>query len=136
MKALFVAVVCISLMVYAGEAFSESDQICHTWVNIKYVAGDRPQKIMLSNDGQFVTYDKKTSIEALQRGMFQIIKKWKDSEENMWYQIKMQNPKVGTKYKLARINKDGDKLEFVCKPDKFPAEIDKNDPDYCLYIRE
>ena len=136
MKVLFVTAICISLMFYAGEAFSESDEIFGTWVNTKYVSGDRPQKIMLSYDGQFVTYDTKTSIEARQRGMFQVIKKWKDSEENISYQIKMRDPKYGIKYKLARISKDGDKFEFVCKSDKFPAEIDKNDPDYCHYIRD
>jgi hypothetical protein len=135
MKVLFVAAICISLMFYAGEAFSESDEICYTWVNTKYVSGDRPQKIILSDDGQFVTYKTKTSTDALERGMFQVIKKWKDSEENIWYKIKMQGLKYGTKYKLATISKDGNKLEFVCKSDKYPAEIDKNEPDYCNYMR-
>ena len=135
MKVLFVAAICISLMFYAGEAFSESDEICYTWVNTKYVSGDRPQKIILSDDGQFVTYKTKTSTDALERGMFQVIKKWKDSEENIWYKIKMQGLKYGTKYKLATISKDGNKLEFVCKFDKYPAEIDKNEPDYCNYMR-
>ena len=135
MRALFVAAICISLMFYAGEAFSESDEICYTWVNTKYVSGDRPQKLMFNLDGTFVTYNTKTSTEALQRGTFQIVKKWKDSGGNIWYQIKMQNPKYGTKYKLAKVSKDGDKLEFVCKSDKYPAEIDKNEPDYCNYLR-
>jgi hypothetical protein len=135
MKVIFITAVCISLIFYAGEAFSESDEICYTWVNTKYVSSDRPQKIILSDDGQFVTYDTKASVNALQRGMFQVVKKWKDSEENIWYQIKMLDPKHETKYKLALISKDGNKLEFVCKSDKFPAEIDKNDPDYCTYMR-
>jgi hypothetical protein len=90
---------------------------------------------MFNFDGTFVTYNTKTSTEALQRGTFQIVKKWKDSGENIWYKIKMQNPKYGTKYKLATISKDGNKLEFVCKSDKYPAEIDKNEPDYCNYMR-
>ena len=135
MKVLFVAAICISLMFYAGEAFSESDEICRSWVNTKYVSGDRPQKLMLNFDGTFVTYKTKTSTDALERGMFQVIKKWKDSEENIWYKIKMQGLKYGTKYKLATISKDGNKLEFVCKSDKYPAEIDKNEPDYCNYMR-
>jgi hypothetical protein len=122
-------------MFYAGEAFSESDEICCSWVNTKYVSGDRPQKLMLNFDGTFATYKTKTGTDALERGMFQIIKKWKDSEENIWYKIKMQGLKYGTKHKLAKISKDGDKLEFVCKSDKFPAEIDKNEPDYCNYMR-
>ena len=82
-----------------------------------------------------MTYNTKTSTEALQRGTFQIVKKWKDSEENIWYKIKMQNPKYGTKYKLATISKDGDKFQFVCRSEKFPNKIDENAPDYCNYMR-
>jgi hypothetical protein len=135
MRVLFIAALCISLMFYAGMTFAESDEICCTWVNTNYVSGDRPQKLMFNFDGTFVTYNTKTSTEALQRGTFQIVKKWKDSEENIWYKIKMQNPKYGTKYKLAKVSNDGDKLEFVCKSDKYPAEIDKNEPEYCNYLR-
>ena len=90
---------------------------------------------MFNFDGTFVTYKTKASTDALQRGTFQIVKKWKDPEENIWYKIKIQDLKYGTKYKLATINKDGNKLEFVFKSDKFPAEIDKNEPDYCNYMR-
>ena len=135
MRALFIIALCLSLVFYAGETFAESDEIFCTWVNTKYVSGDPPQKLIFAFDGTFVTYGTKTSAEALQRGTFQVMKKWKDSEENIWYQIKMQNPISGTKYKLARVSKGGDKLEFVCKSDKFPAEIDKNEPDYCNYMR-
>jgi len=135
MRVLFIAALCISLMFYAGETFAESDEICCNWVNTKYVSGNRPQKLILNDDGTFATYKTKTSTDALEQGMFQIIKKWKDSEENIWYQIKMQGLKYGTKYKLATISKGGDKLKFVCKSDKFPDEIDENAPDYCNYIR-
>ena len=83
MKVLIFAAICISLMFYAGEAFSESDEICCTWVNTKYISGDRPKNLMFNFDGTFVTYNTKTSTEALQCGTFQIVKKWKDSEENI-----------------------------------------------------
>ena len=135
MRVLFVAALCISLMFYAGTTFAESDEICCNWVNTKYVSGSRPQKLIYNHDGTFATYETKTGTDADERGMFQIIKKWKDSEENSWYQIKMQGLKYGTKYKLATISKDGDKLEFVCKSDKFPDEIDENAADYCNYMR-
>ena len=135
MRVLFAAALCISFVFYAGLSLSESDEICCTWLNTNYVSGERPQKLMLNFDGTFVTYKTETSTVALERGMFQIVKKWKDSEENIWYQIKMQGLKYGTKYKLARVSKVGDKLEFVCKLDKFPAEINKNEPDYCNYLK-
>ncbi len=47
----------------------------------------------------------------------------------------MHNPIAGKEYKLAKVSKGGDKLEFVFKSDKFPAEIDKNELDYCNYMR-
>ena len=136
MKALFVAAVCISLLFYAGEAFSQSDEILCAWVNAKYISDNPPQKLILNFDGTFECYTSKTSTDAFKRGMFQIVKKWKDSEKNIWYQIKMNDPKSGTKFKLARISNNGDILEFVCKKNKFPSEISKNDPDYCKYTRE
>jgi hypothetical protein len=135
MRALFVAALCISLLFYPGKAFAESEEICCNWVNLKYVSDSKPQKLILNYDGTFATYNTKTSTEALEQGIFQIMKKWKDSEETIWYQIKMQGLKYGTKYKLAKISKDGAKLEFVCKPDKFPGEIDENEPEYCSYVR-
>ena len=135
MRVLFIAALCISLMFYAGTTFAESDEICCNWVNTKYVSGNRSQKLILNDDGTFATYKTKTGNDALEQGMFQIIKKWKDSEENIWYQIEMHNPIAGKKYKLAKVSKGGDKLEFVCKSDKFPAEIDKNELDYCNYMR-
>ena len=82
-----------------------------------------------------MTYKTQTAIDALERGTFQIVKKWKDSEKNIWYQIKMQGHKYGTRYKLARVSKAGDKLEFVCKSNKYHAEINKSEPDYCNYMR-
>ena len=135
MRALCIAILCLSVLIYAGETFAESDEICCTWVNSKYVSGNPPQKLIFSFDGTFATYNTKASTDALQRGTFQIIKKWKDSEGNILYQIKMQNPVSGTKYKLARVSKDGDKLKFLCKFDKFPDKIDENAPDYCNYMR-
>ena len=136
MKALFVATLCISLVFYAGEAFSQSDEILCTWVNSKYVSDNPPQKLILNYDGTFECYATKTSTDAIKRGVFQIIKKWEDSEKNIWYQIKMHDPKYGTKFKLARISNNGNILEFVCQPNEFPAEISTTDPNYCRYMRE
>jgi len=47
----------------------------------------------------------------------------------------MQGLKYGMRYKLAKVSKNGNQLEFVCKSDKHPIEIDKNEPDYCSYLR-
>jgi len=136
MKVLLVTTLCISLVFYAGEVLSESDEICCTWINTKYVSGNPPQKLIFNYDGTFAHYGTKISTDAFNRGTFQIIKKWKDSEDNIWYQIKMQDPKSGMKYKLAKISKNRDKLEFVCKSNKYPEEISTNNPNYCKYTRK
>ena len=41
----------------------------------------------------------------------------------------------GVKYKLARVSKDGKKLEFVCRTDKYPDDIKLNESSYCSYFR-
>jgi hypothetical protein len=135
MRVLLIAAICISFVLFAGETFSESDEICCTWVNTKYESGTPPQKLMFNYDGTFATYITENSAEALSRGMFQIVEKWNDSEGYIWYKIMMQDPAHGKKYKLARISQNGNKLEFVCKSDKYPARINSNEPDYCNYLR-
>jgi len=135
MRVIFIAALCISLILYAGVSYSESNEICCVWTNANYVSGIRPQKLIFNFDGMYSTYATEKSTGAFQQGMFQIVWKWKDSEENIWYRIKMQDPKYGTKYKLARISQSGDKLEFVCKSDKYPTEINEKDTNYCYYLK-
>ncbi len=67
--------------------------------------------------------------------MYSIAQKWEDSEGNIWYQIKMQDPKSETRYKLAKISDNGRILEFVCKTNKYPADISSKDTTYCKYNR-
>jgi hypothetical protein len=135
MRTLLITAICISLVFYAGMSYSKTDELCCVWVNAKYESGNKPQKLIFNYDGMYATYGAKNSTGALQQGMFQIVWKWQDSEGNIWYRIKMQDPKYGTKYKLARISKNGDKLEFTCKSEKYPTEINVNNPDYCLYLK-
>ena len=135
MRTLMALAICISLALNAGVTFSESDEICCTWVNTKYVTGKPPQKIMFHYDGTYATYTSTNSNTALTRGMFQIVKKWSDSDGYVWYKIVMQDPTQGKKYKLARVSNVGKKLEFVCKSDQYPTEIKMNESGYCNYLR-
>jgi len=66
---------------------------------------------------------------------FKKAKKWTDSDGKLWYKIMMQDPTQGKKYKLAKVSKDGEKLEFVCKSNKYPAEVKTDDSGYCNYLR-
>jgi len=42
MKTLIISALCIFLLFYAEKTFSESDEICSTWINLKYTLGDPP----------------------------------------------------------------------------------------------
>jgi len=134
MKTLFVSALCIFLLFYAENTFSESDEICCTWVNLKYTSSDSPQKLIVNYDGTLASYTSKASKDALKRGTYSIKKKWKDSEENKWYHI--QGLLGGGEYGLARISNNGKTLEYVFKDDKFPVDIKPNDTSYRKYTRD
>ena len=134
MKALFVSVLCIFLICYAEEIFSEADEICCTWVNLKYSSSDSPQKLIINYDGTFASYSSKASTDALKRGTYLIRKKWEDSEGNKWYQIRGLLDEV--EYGLARVSDNGKTLEYLYKHDQFPVDIQSDDASYRKYTRD
>ena len=135
MKVFITFSVCISIIFYAVISFSQSDEICCTWFNLKHIKGNFPQKIMFHYDGTFATYNKFESINAITRGTFQIIKKWSDPNGNIWYQIIMNDHRKEKKFKLASISQNGRALEFVCNSEKFPQKIDTQENSYCNFLR-
>jgi hypothetical protein len=135
MKKLFLLALCSSLLIFATNSYSGSDEICCTWVNTNYTSGDPPQKLIFHFDGTFACYDTQKTSDALKRGTYSIDEKWQDSEGNIWYKIKMREPMSKTKYQLAKISDDGKILEFICKTDKYPATISLEDEAYCKYNR-
>ena len=135
MKSFIIIALCFSMVFYAAASFSESDEICCTWFNMKHTEGKFPQKIMFHYDGTYATYNKINSSKASARGMFQITKKWTDSEGYIWYKIIMNDPKQGKKYKLAKVSQNGRRLEFVCNKNIYPSELNANESGYCNYLR-
>lgn len=133
MKPLIIMTICLSMVFYAVVSFSESDEICCTWFNVSYVEGEFPQKIMFHYDGTFASYKELNSPNALSRGMFQIVEKWQDEAGYIWYKIIMDDPKKEKKYQLARISQNGRQLEFICKNESYPAELNPNEAGYCSY---
>ena len=135
MKRILLFTICISLIIGVSYTVAESDEICCPWVNMNYSPGSPSQKLVFHYDGTFANYNSKDSSKATKRGTYVIDKKWKDLEGNIWYQIKMQDPKSETRYKLAKISSDGKMLEFICKTDKYPTDISSEDTAYCKYNR-
>jgi hypothetical protein len=134
MRAVLVGVIFAALLVYTAEPFAQSDEICCTWINTEYTAGDRPQKMVFNYDGTFETFKSKEAVDPLMRGVYQIVQKWIDAEGLIWYKVKLFDM-YGTKHQLARINQKGDNLEFVHKPYEYPTTIDHQHQNYSTYSR-
>ena len=75
MKKLFLLALCSSLLIFATNSYSGSDEICCTWVNTNYTSGDPPQKLIFHFDGTFACYDTQKTSDALKRGTYSIDEK-------------------------------------------------------------
>jgi hypothetical protein len=134
MRAFLAFVICSSLLLYPADTFSQSDEICCTWINMAYASGDRPPKMIFNYDGTYETYRSKEAADPIMRGVYQIVQKWTDADGVIWYKVKMFDM-YGTKHQLTRISPKGDSLEFVQKPYEYPKTIDHKDQNYSTYSR-
>ena len=123
------------LIMLAGIAHAQPDEICFTWFAANGAAANHPQKLTYNYDGTFACYAAKDSMDPTRRGTYMIIKKWKDEEANVWYQIKSFGPGDESGYELVKISDQGRKLEIVRASDTAPLEVSANDNSYCQYVR-
>ena len=136
MRTVCILGLCVIFICYAEMAFTESDEMCCTWVNMKYTSAKRPQKLIRNYDGTFASYISKTSVDALEKGTFRIVKKWNDSKGNIWYQVQIQGAGIEKKYELSRISNNGKKLECLFERNGYPNDINPNHANYCIYTRD
>jgi len=72
-------------------------------------------------------------------GTYSIIKKWTDSEKNLWYKLKATEIKRGKStedyYYLSKISDSGKKLEFVFHASDYLKVINPDKPTYRVYFR-
>ncbi len=125
----------IVILFWAITAYSESEQICFTWINTNYTSGNPTQKLIYNADGTFAGYPKKDATDPIRRGTFTIFKKWKDAKGSIWYRIKWDGHWGERGYELAKVSNNGKTLEYVMKDSKWPADINVKDTSYCQYTR-
>ncbi len=125
----------LSIMLFALVSLSDTDKLFSMWSSLRYLDGNLPQKIEFNYDGTYATYKYFDSLAATSRGTYQITNKWSDSKGYVWYQIIVNDPQKGKRYQLARVDKKGRKLEFVCKKDNYPSKLESDDTGYCRYWR-
>ena len=135
MRLFIVMAIFLSILFFALVSLSDTDEICFTWSNLRYFDGNFPQKIEFNYDGTYATYKYFNNLDIFSRGTYQITKKWSDSEGYIWYKIIMHDLKKGKRYKLARVDKNGRKLEFICKKDNYPSKLNSDENGYSIYWR-
>ncbi len=134
MKGIRLSAVFLWVLLSSVSAFSQSNDICCAWVNESYGSENRPQKLILNYDGTYEVYNTVESIDPIVRGNFLVVETWVDTDGFEWYKLKMMDFR-GIRYKLARVGREGSRLEFVCATDAFPDTVDRADPGYCRYDR-
>lgn len=135
MKHMIISIFGMVLFMLPGVVFSGADEICCTWINPAYTSANPPQMQIRNADGTFADYITREANDPLKRGTFTIMKKWKDSEGNVWYQIKWQGPMDERGYELAKISDKGNTLELVMRYDDYPSAIDPANENYRCYTR-
>ena len=135
MKLIIAMAIFLSIMLFSLVSLSDTDKIFCMWSNLGYLGGKFPQKIEFNYDGTYATYKYFDSLDVASRGTYQIKNKWSDSKGYVWYKIIMNDSQKGIRYQLARVDKKGSKLEFVCKKNNYPSKLNSNDTGYCRYWR-
>ena len=80
MKIIIAMAIFLSIIFSPLVSLSDTEKICCTWSNLRYLDGNFPQKIEFNYDGTFATYKYSSSMDATSRGTYQITKKWSDSK--------------------------------------------------------
>jgi hypothetical protein len=126
------------LLTSAGITLAGDEEISATWINTDYNHFTF-QKRVFNTDGtfKFFRYDSSPSPEL--EGTYSIIKKWTDSEKNLWYKLKATEIKRGKStedyYYLLRISDSGKKLEFVFHASEYLKVINPDRKTYRVYFR-
>ncbi len=120
-----------------------NEEIYGTWVNNDMM----PQKVVMSPDGSFEYYFPASYSKPYQGWKSEIIKKWTDSDGNVYYQtydtLVFGGTMEHTRFQaLKKISRSGAVLEWnwvtvsEFRPEKFPSELDptKNVVDVSGYM--
>jgi hypothetical protein len=122
---------------YAPQA---NEEVYGTWTNPK----SAQQKWVYLPDGTWKAFTYPGDAVPVNSGTYQLVKKWKDAEGNIWYHENMK-VLVGV-YKfnaqvLARVDKAGKRLESIFQEvgqfdsTSYPAQLDSKSESYSISYR-
>jgi len=111
-----------------------------TWINEEYDSRAFVAKFIIYRDGTFDAYNRLSDTGKNSIGYYEIVEKWIDSEDNIWYKmhvwwgVKVEG-EPGS-YKLDKFSNSGKVWEHVEISGDFPTEMDENHTQYHIYYRQ
>ena len=136
-----ILILVLAVLIIAGSCVTEKkmvksgEELIGTWINEDVAVATR----VYLPDGTYEQYTDvlRTSLEA--DGTFTIEDKWTDSQNNIFYKVKI-NYKIGTQeiieFYLIKISDSGNTYERVYDSRKFPTEINLMDGTYRIRYRQ
>jgi hypothetical protein len=117
----------------------ENEECYGTWINPEYNNSIRlvAAKDVYAPDGTWHSYMSVTDSQSSAKGWFKILKKWTDSEGNIWYRIDFNDPGVEIiRHQLTKISNSGNTMESVFSAVEHPKELDKDNINYRIRYRQ
>jgi hypothetical protein len=117
---------------------TENEEYYGTWVNPEYNNSIRlvSAKVVNNPDGTWFSYMSVANSQSSSKGWFKIIKKWTDSEGNIWYRVDFNDPGVEIiRHQLTKIRNSGNTMESVFSAAEYPKKLDKDNLNYRIRYR-
>jgi len=141
MKSIIITIlVCIFIISTGFQALGENDNkeisieeamqyYCTTWRNPAYAKMDG--KMVMKKNGTFEWFTMETLKHPTWFGTYDIKNGWIDKDNNIWIKM-IYHERRFTKYTVAKISNNGNKLEQVWEYDKYPTGVTPDTNGYII----
>ena len=92
-----------------------SEELYGTWINPDYPEGSlmKNPKIVIHNSGYLEAFANINDTKAPESGVMIIVRKWNDSENNIWYKVFFRSNTPGDNFTLVKISNKGSVMESI-----------------------
>ena len=118
---------------------TDNEALYGIWVSKKYdeTKGRFPAQWEIMHGGQVKYFYIREPNPMVYEGTFEIIAKWTDANDTVWYKTQWQLAAGGGEfYQLAKIINSGKTLEYVIDITDYPKKLNVDDQTYVIYQKE
>ena len=118
---------------------ADNEALYGIWISKNYdeTKGRFPAQWKIIQGGQVKYFYIREPDPVVYDGTFEIIEKWTDANDTIWYKSQWQlAPGGGEFYQLAKIIKSGETLEYVIDVNGYPEKLNVNDETYVIFQKE